>query len=65
MGGVEADGGDGEVDVLAWVEGPGVGEVEVYPEGVAGEEFYICTGGGGAEVAVEENHEALEALGSG
>ncbi len=65
MGGVEADGGDGEEDVLAWVEGPWAGEAEGYAEGVAGEEFDVCTGGVGAEVTVEEAHEALDALGSG
>ena len=63
MGGVEADGGDGEEDVLAWLEVPGMGEAEGYPEGVAREEFDVCTGIGGAEVAVEEDHEALDALG--
>ncbi len=65
MGGVETDGRDCEEDVLAWVEGPGAGEAEVYAECVAGKEFDICTGGGGAKVAVEKDHEALDALGSG
>ena len=65
VGGVEADGGDGEEDVLAWVEGPGVGEVDVYAEGVAGKEFDICTGGGGTKVAVEEDQETLDALKGG
>lgn len=63
VGGVEADGGDGEEDVLAWVEIPGVGEAEGYADGIAWEEFDVCTGVGGAEVAVEEDHEAVEALG--
>ena len=61
--GVEADGGDGEEDVLAGLEVPGVGEAEGHAEGVAWEEFDVCTGVGGAEVAVEEDDEALEALG--
>ena len=42
--------------MLAWVEGPGMGEVDVYAEGVSGKEFDICTGGGGTQVPVEEDH---------
>ena len=56
VGGVESDGGDGEEDVLAWVEGPGMGEADVYAEGVARKEFDICTGGGGTQVSVKEDH---------
>lgn len=62
VGGVEADGGDCEEDVLAWVEDPGVGEADVYAESVAWKEFDICTGCGGTEVAVEEYQEALDTL---
>ena len=65
MGCPEADGGDGQEDVLTWVEGPGAGEVEGYAEGVAGEGFDcgVCmwaTGEG--EVTVEEGEEAEAAL---
>lgn len=65
VGGVEANGGDGEEDVLAWVEVPGMGEAEGYTEGVAREPFDVCTGIGGAEIAVEEDHEPLDTLWSG
>ena len=39
MGGPEADGGDGEEEVLAWVEGPGTGHGKGYADGVAWEGF--------------------------
>ena len=64
VGGVEADGRDGEEDVLARVEMPGMGEAESYAEGIAREEFDVCTGVSRTEVAVEEDHETLDALGS-
>ncbi len=42
MGGPEAEGGDCEVDVVAWLDGPRAGGVERDAEGVAGEGFDCC-----------------------
>ena len=60
MGGPEADGGDGEEDVLAWFEGPGAGDAEGDAHGVAGEKFDVGIGATPADVAVDEGGEPEE-----
>ena len=44
MGGPEADGWEGEVDVLAWLEGPGAGDADGHAHAVAWEGFHCCAG---------------------
>lgn len=60
VGGPEADGGDGEEDVLAWFEGPGAGGSQGDAHGVAGEDFDVGVGAAAADVAVDEGGEADE-----
>lgn len=62
MRGPEADGGDREEEVLAWVECPGAGDREVDAHGVAGESFDCCVRAAVAGVAVDEDREAEESL---
>lgn len=56
----EADGGNGEEDVLAWFEGPGAGEVEGDAQGVSREDFNVSVGATAANVAVDEGGESDE-----
>lgn len=63
VGGPEADGGDGEEDVLAWFYGTGACEPDVNAHGVAGEDFDGGGGGCRADVRVQERKESEEALG--
>ena len=61
--GPEAEGGDGDVHVLAGAEGPGTGHFHGDADGVAGEGFDDGFGAAFAEVSVDERTEADESLG--
>lgn len=54
VGGPEADGGHGDVHVLAGAEGPGSGHFHGHADGVAGEGFDDGFGASFAEVSVDE-----------
>lgn len=54
MGCPEADGGDGEEDVLAWLDGPGPGKAESNTQGVTGEDFNVSISATAANIAVDE-----------
>ena len=56
--GPQADGGDGEEDVLARLEFPGAGEFKGDAHGIAGERLENGVGGAAAGVAVDEGEEA-------
>ena len=62
MGRPEADGGNGEIDVLAGAEVEGAGELEGYTCGGAWEGFKAGLCIAVAEVAVDEGHKADKPL---
>ena len=50
----EADGGNGEEDMLTWFEGPGAREAKGDAHGVSGENFNISVSATAATIAVDE-----------
>ena len=58
----EADGGNGEEDVLAWFKGPGTGEAEGDAHGVSREDFNIGVSATAANIAVDEGRESDKAF---
>ena len=50
----EADGRDGEKNMLAWFEGPGTGRAQSDAHDVTGEDFDVGVGAAVADVAVDE-----------
>lgn len=62
MGGPHADGGDVEVDVLAWAEAPGVGHAEGDADGVAWESFDFSLCAFAANVVADNGDDTGEAL---
>lgn len=60
MGGPEADGREGEVDVLARLDLPGARDAAGHAHGFGGEDLDGGAAGVGADVAVEEGGEPEE-----
>lgn len=62
MGGPEADGGNGQEDILAWLYDHRTSEAEGHADGVARKDLAGGRGAVSAEVAVEERRETKKAF---